>query len=202
VTRSGSRESTAHSPRLARHALLPVVLFSVLSLTACDYLRLFRPSVLRQLRPPMVRLVDFLPEVDQQNKAIVGRLVATGGLSEASSDARGVMHSAIRIRKDELIYEPSIVVMPNGGELDLTITNEDEAVHVLYLPSNGQRQVLVLLQHRAGTAQLRLDAPGLYTIACPVGNHAGRGELGLIIVRGDTPASGRLDRPAQPRPGR
>jgi PQQ system protein len=150
----------------------------------------------------MVRLVDFLPEVDQQNKAIVGRLVATGGLSEATSDHRGVMHSAIRIRKDELIYEPSVVVMPNGGELDLTITNEDEAVHVLYLPSNGQRQVLVLLQHRAGTARLRLDAPGLYTIACPVGNHAGRGELGLIIVRGETPASGRLDRPVQPRPGR
>src|SRR5438874_802799 len=61
---------------------------------------------------------------------------------------------------------------------------------------------LVLLQQKAGTARLRLDAPGLYTLACPVGNHAGRGELGVIIVRGDTPASARLDRPPQLRPGR
>ena len=173
-----------------------------LSLTSCDYVRLLRPSVLKQLRPPMVRLVDFLPELDEQNKAIVGRLFATGGLAEATTGADAVMRAAIRIRKDQLIYEPSIVVMPNGGELELTITNEDEAVHVIYLPSNGQRQVLVLLQQKAGTARLRLDAPGLYTLACPVGNHAGRGELGVIIVRGDTPASARLDRPPQPRPGR
>ena len=200
MNRVGGRHNMARWIPRAWHAL--PALCAAFLLDACDYLRLFRPSVLRQLRPPMVRLVDFLPEVDQQNKAIVGRLVATGGLSEATIDAHGLMHSTIRIRKDELIYEPSVVVMPNGGELELTITNEDEAVHVLYLPSNGQREVLVLLQQRAGRARLRLDAPGLYTIACPVGNHAGRGELGLIIVRGDTPSNARLDRPAQPRPGR
>ena len=200
MNRVGGRHHMARWIPRARHAL--PALCAAFLLGACDYLRLFRPSVLRQLRPPIVRLVDFLPEIDQQNKAIVGRLVATGGLSEATIDAHGLMHSTIRIRKDELIYEPSVVVMPNGGELELTITNEDEAVHVLYLPSNGQREVLVLLQQRAGRARLRLDAPGLYTIACPVGNHAGRGELGLIIVRGDTPSNARLDRPAQPRPGR
>ena len=200
MNRVGGHHNLARWIPRVRHAL--PALCAAFLLDACDYLRLFRPSVLRQLRPPMVRLVDFLPEVDQQNKASVGRLVATGGLSEATIDAHGLMHSTIRIRKDELIYEPSVVVMPNGGELELTITNEDEAVHVLYLPSNGQREVLVLLQQRAGRARLRLDAPGLYTIACPVGNHAGRGELGLIIVRGDTPSNARLDRPAQPRPGR
>lgn len=190
--------------RASTHRRSLVLLISLVApaLISCDYVRLFRPSVLKQLRPPMVRLVDFLPELDEQNKAVVGRLFATGGLSRATVAADGLMHSAIRIRKDQLIYEPSIVVMPNGGELALTITNEDEAVHVLYLPSNEQRQVLVLLPQKAGTARLRLDAPGLYTIACPVGNHAGRGELGVIVVRGDTPQSGRLDRPPQPRPGR
>lgn len=149
----------------------------------------------------MVRLVDYLPEIDAQNRAIVGRLFATGGLARASVAADGVMHAAIRIRQDQLVYEPSIIVMPRGGELELAVANEDEAVHVLYLPSNGQRQVLVLLQQRAGTARLRLNAPGLYTIACAVGNHAGRGELGLILVQGDTPADARLDRPRQRRPG-
>lgn len=183
-----------------RRSLVRVLSFVAPALISCDYVRLLRPSVLEQLRPPMVRLVNFLPELDEQNRATVGRLFATGGLSEATVGADGLMRSAIRIRKDQLIYEPSIVVMPNAGELELTVTNEDEAVHVLYLPSNAQRQVLVLLSQKAGTARLRLDAPGLYTIACPVGNHAGRGELGVIIVRGETPSSGRLERPPQPRP--
>ena len=66
-----------------------------LSLTSCDYVRLLRPSVLKQLRPPMVRLVDFLPELDEQNKAIVGRLFATGGLAEATTGADAVMRAAI-----------------------------------------------------------------------------------------------------------
>jgi PQQ system protein len=177
------------------------MVFLATMLSGCDYLRLLRPSVLKQLRPPLVRLVNFLPNVDEPNKAMLARLFATGGLAEAELGADGVMRSAIRIRQDQLVYEPSIVVMPRAGELELAVRNEDEAVHVLYLPSNGQRQVLVLPQHKGGTARIRLDQPGLYTVACPVSNHAGRGELGVIIVEGEVPAAARLDRPVQRRPG-
>ena len=185
------------SPRITRLALA-----GVLCLSGCDYVRLLRPSVLKQLNPPVARLVNYLPNVDEPNKAMLARLFATGGLSEARVGADGVMRSAMRIRLDELVYEPAIVVMPHAGEMELAVRNEDEAVHVLYLPSNGQRQVLVLPQHKGGTARIRLDEPGLYTIACVVSNHAGRGELGVIIVEGEAPTSARLDRPAQRRPGR
>jgi PQQ system protein len=192
-------------PRRSALAFPPAFLLALplaASLASCDYLRLLRPSVLKQLRPPLVRLVNYLPNVDEPNKALLARLFATGGLSEARAGADGVMRSSVRIRRDQLVYEPSIVVMPHAGELELAVRNEDEAVHVLYLPSNGQRQVLILPQHKGGTARLRLDEPGLYTIACPVSNHAGRGELGVIIVEGEVPAAARLDRPAQRRPGR
>jgi PQQ system protein len=179
--------------------LMPLL---TLSLSSCDYVRLLRPSVLKQLNRPVVRLVNYLPEVDQPNEAVLARLFATGGLAEARVGDDGVMRSAIRIREDQLIYEPAIIVMPRAGELELAVRNEDETVHLLYLPSNGQRQVLVLPQHRGGTARIRLDQPGLYTIACPVSNHAGRGELGIILVEGETPPEARLDRPQQRRPGR
>ena len=47
---------------------------------------------------------------------------------------------------------------------------------------------------------VRLDQPGLYSFGCPASNHAGRGMLGLAIVKGDVPAEARLDRPRMPRP--
>ena len=172
-----------------------------MALAACGPLRLLRPRVLEQLTPPVVELVSYLPNVDEPNKAVLARLFATGGLARATIEADGVMRSAIRIRLDQLIYEPSIIVMPRAGELELSVTNEDETVHLLFLPSNGERQVLVLPQHKGGTARVRLDQPGLYTFACPVSNHAGRGEFGVILVEGDTPPDAKLDRPPQRRPG-
>lgn len=174
----------------------------VATLSACGPLRLLRPRVLEQLTPPVVELVDYLPNVDEPNKAVLARLFATGGLTKARVHRDGVMRASMRIRRDQLIYEPSIIVMPRAGELEVALRNEDEAVHLIFLPSNGDRQVLVLRQHRGGTARIRLDQPGIYTFACPVGNHAGRGELGIILVEGETPSDARLERPRQRRPGR
>jgi hypothetical protein len=37
------------------------------ALSACDYASLLRPSVLEQLNPRVVRLVNDLPEVDDPN---------------------------------------------------------------------------------------------------------------------------------------
>jgi PQQ system protein len=100
------------------------------------------------------------------------------------------------------MWEPAIIVMPHSGELELDISNEDQNFHIAFLPSDGERQVMELPAHTRGRARVRLDEPGLYWFGCPVANHAGRGMLGLIIVRGNAPADARLDRPAQPRPGR
>ncbi len=181
-------------------AFVAIALACVSALVACGPLRLLRPRVLEQLTPPVVELVDYLPNVDRPNRAVLARLFATGGLTRARLGPDGVMRDSIRIRLDQLIYEPSIIVMPRAGELELSVTNEDETVHLLFLPSNGERQILLLPQHKGGTARVRLDQPGLYTFACPVSNHAGRGEFGVILVEGESPADARLDRPPQPRP--
>lgn len=57
----------------------------------------------------------------------------------------------------------------------------------------------IFLRARAG-GQLNLDQPGFYWFGCPVGSHVGRGMLGFIIVKGETPEAARLDRPPQQRP--
>ncbi len=59
---------------------------------------------------------------------------------------------------------------------------------------------MLLPIHTRGRARIRLDQPGLYWFGCPVANHAPRGMLGFVFVRGEQPDEAKLDRPRQPRP--
>jgi PQQ system protein len=169
-------------------------------LTGCAHLGLLRPNTLKQLNPRVVRLVNELPRVDHPNEDIVGRLFAHGGLAHAKRGKDGVMRAKVRVPPNQFIWEPAIVVMPRAGDLELEFQNEDQTLHMAFLPSNGERVLLQLPDHSGGTARVHLDEPGLYWFGCPVSNHAGRGMLGLILVRGEVPDEARLDRPKQERP--
>jgi PQQ system protein len=179
--------------RVGLLALLPL-------LSGCEYLRLLRPSVLKQLNPDVVRLVNTLPETDDPNQLIVARLFAHGGLSHAERGSDGVYRDEITVPENQLIWRPAIIRMPEAGELEIDFHNTDQSFHIAFMPSIPDRQVLELPMHTAGRVRLRLDQPGMYFFGCPVGNHAGRGMLGLIIVGGDVPEEAKLDRPRQRRP--
>ena len=182
-------------------AVAVVLVLGVLAAIFPDYFRLLRPSVLKQLDPQVVKLVNELPGVDKQNKEIIGRLFAHGGLAHAKEGADGVMRVDVRAPSGELIWTPAIVVMPRPGELEVELFNDDPYVHhAAIMPSNGDKQYINLPIHSKGTVTVHLDGPGYYWFGCPVGNHVGRGMLGLILVKGDVPGEGRLDRPKQPRP--
>jgi PQQ system protein len=184
-----------------RHARTVALAASLLlGLVACDYLRLLRPSVLKQLNPRVVRLVNELPATDDLNEAMIGRLFAHGGAADAVIGADGVMRATVRIPEGEYLWEPAVIILPRGGELELDFANDDRVFHSAFLPSNGGRLLLDIPVHVRGRARLRLDQPGYYFFGCPVMNHAGRGMLGLILVKGNAPADARLDRPPQRRP--
>lgn len=176
-----------------------ICLVSLLFLGGCNYARLLRPSVLKQLSPEMVNLLNELPNVDDPNKAIIARLFAHGGLSRADLGGDGVMRDKIAVPENEFIWRPAIVVMEKPGELDLQFSNNDQNFHIAFMPSVGDRQVLPLPMQKGGNVRVRLNQPGLYWFGCPVSNHAGRGMLGLIIVKGEVPAAAKLDRPKQKR---
>lgn len=170
-------------------------------LAGCDYVRLLRPSVLKQLNPPVVRLVNELPRVDNVNEGLIGGLFARGGLGHAKLGNDGVMRATVRIPSGEYLWEPAIIVMPRGGELELDIYNEDQySYHAAVLPNAGERHAITLPMNTRGKARIRLDEPGYYWFGCPVANHATRGMLGFIFVYGDAPEQAKLDRPAQRRP--
>ncbi len=164
-------------------------------------IRMLRPEVLHQLNGDVVRLVNFLPEVDGPNRAIVGRLFAHGGLGHAKLGRDGVYRLGVRVPSGQFMWRPAIIVMGHGGDLELEFRNLDAySHHQVILPNNGGRVFLDLPQYEKGMARIHLDDPGLYWFGCPVANHAGRGMLGLVIVEGHVPADAQLDRPKQPRP--
>jgi PQQ system protein len=183
-----------------RVSRVPLAVALALMLAGCEYVRLLRPSVLKQINPRTARLVNYLPRVDHVNEAIVGRLFAQGGLSRAEVGADGVMRDRIRVRKHAMIWEPAIIVLPRPGTVEIEVANEDAGAHIAYFPHDADDQVLVLPARTAGRVRLTLDAPGMYTFADAVSNNSGQGMLGIILVEGDVPASARLERPPQPRP--
>jgi PQQ system protein len=138
--------------------------------------------------------------LDTQNKAALGRVLNTGNIGEATERADGTMEATIRIRPDEICWDPSILVLPHGGDVELTLINDDLNTHCALLPSNGDRKFIWLVNHSRGRATLNLDGPGYYWYSSPTGNDEGRGLTGTIVVLGDVPPEARLDRPDQPRP--
>jgi PQQ system protein len=185
---------------MRRRAYRTIALLAMTLLVACQYVRLLRPSVLKQLNPDVVRLLNELPTVDNPNEAIVARLFAHGGLSHARRGNDGVYRDEIRVPKHQYIWRPAIIVMERGGELELDFANEDGAFHIALMPSNDNRRMVELPVHQRGRVRVRLDQPGYYWFGCPVSNHAGRGMLGLVLVKGEVPPEAKLDRPKMPRP--
>ena len=171
------------------------------TLAACEYLGLLRPNVLAQVDPEMAVIMNELPNLDEPNEALIGRLYATGGAMRASVGDDGIMRSRIRVPKDEYLWYPAILILPRGGTLEIDITNEDHRPHAMFAPSNGSRQLLQLPAQTRGIVRVTLDEPGMYWFGCPVANHATRGMLGFVFVEGEVPPGARLDRPRQPQPG-
>jgi PQQ system protein len=138
--------------------------------------------------------------LEKQNATTIGRLIGRGSVGQAEEGPDGKMTASIRIPEDELCFEPSVLVIPHGGILELELFNDDKNTHCAVLPSNGDTQFIWLVNHSRGTATLELDGPGYYWYSSTTGNDEGRGLTGAIVVSGEVPPEARLDRPPQPRP--
>jgi PQQ system protein len=146
------------------------------------------------------RAVAEPPGFDGPNEAALGRLPIRGRIGYAEEGPDGRLRARVRIPLDEMLWEPSVIVMPRAGDLDLELVNDDQNTHCALLPSNGDSQFIWLPNHSRGTASLNLDGPGSYWFSSIIGNDEGQGLVGSIVVLGDAPPEARLDRPAQPRP--
>lgn len=87
---------------------------------------------------------DLLSELglDAQNSASIGRVLATGSVDKATERRDGTMEATIRIKEDEIAWDPAILVLPHGGDLELTIINDDKNTHCCLLPSKDRKSVV------------------------------------------------------------
>ena len=138
--------------------------------------------------------------LDRQNSASIGRLLASGTIAHAEEGSDGIMRATIRIPVDELTFDPSVLIMPRGGDLEIEFLNDDTNTHCALVPNNGDEMWQWLTPYSRGVVKVNLDGPGQYWYSSNVGNDEGRGMFAAIVVLGDVPEEARLDRPAQPRP--
>ncbi len=135
-----------------------------------------------------------------QNRIGLGKLLGSGTVGQAEEGPDGKMTATVRIPEDELSYEPETLILPHGGDLELTLINDDKNTHCAVLPNNGDPKLIWLVNHSKGTASLTLDGPGTYYYGSTTGNDEGRGLTGAIVIAGEVPDEAKEDRPPQPRP--
>jgi len=138
--------------------------------------------------------------LDAQNRTALGRAFGSGNIGYAEEGSDGKMTATVRIPEDALCWDPGTLILPHGGDFELTLINDDKNTHCAVLPNNGDPKFIWLVNHAKGTADLNLDGPGTYYFASTTGNDEGRGLTGAIIVSGEVPDEAKLDRPPQPRP--
>ena len=149
----------------------------------------------------MLPLVRAMLGTRRPNRMIPGQLFANGGGAEARTGSDGVARVNVERRARETVLHPAVILMRHPGELEITFTNDDPQAHLLLVAqSDGGEQVLDLPPMEGGKAHLHYGTPGLYLLADAVGNQMGQGTMGFVMVQGETPAGGRLDRPPQRRP--
>lgn len=56
--------------------------------------------------------------------------------------------------KNQYIWEPSVIVMKHGGELELTFFNDDQKFHMAFLSSDGEREVLEIPVATASSSKI------------------------------------------------
>ena len=109
-------------------------------------------------------VLDQLAALGKQNGATIGRILANGNLGMAEEGPDGKMHATIRINEDELVYDPTVLVLPHGGELEIEFFNDDKNTHCAVLPSNGDTKFLVAGQPFPRNRQHHPGRPGLLLV--------------------------------------
>ena len=105
---------------------------------------------------PSAQLADGLA---RQNSTGLGRLLGSGGVGTAEEGPDGKMTATIRIPEDELCFEPGTLILPHGGDVELTLINDDKNTHCAVLPNNGI-QVHLVGEPRQGDSPAQPGRPG------------------------------------------
>lgn len=145
--------------------------------------------------------MEAMVRTGEPNEMTLGQMFAVGGAGKADSGSDGVARITVEHHAEETLLKPALIMMDSAGELEITFKNFNPQSHLmLVVPSDGGKIALDLPPLHEGRARVHLGTPGMYMYADAMGDHMGRGMMGMILVEGEVPAEAKLDRPPQPRP--
>ena len=154
--------------------------------TYAPFLRGGRPGHSYSAAVSPIPLSRHLHDIKGPTEDVLARLHASGGPAAAKIGKDGIMRVRVRVPRGQYVWEPSVIVMPKTGALEISFTNDDRAHHVVLVSTEAdRRQLLDLPSESQGRLTVSFDRPGRYWFGCPVSNHAGRGMLGLVLVEGE-----------------
>jgi len=140
-----------------------------------------------------VRLMEAMLGSNEPNEKTLGQMIAVGGGSVARIT---VEHNA-----EETVLSSAVIMVGRAGEFEIALKNLNPQNHLMLVaPSDGGKIALDLPPLYQGRTRLHLGTPGMYMFADAMGDHMGRGMMGMILVEGEVPAEAKLDGPKQPRP--
>jgi PQQ system protein len=149
----------------------------------------------------MMRLMKTMLGTSEPNEKILGQLFAVGGGGKARFGADGVARVSVEHRPMETVLHPAVINMDRPGDLEFTVHNNNPQAHLMIVvQSDGGMKAIDLPPLTSGRARVHFGTPGMYLFMDAIGNHMGRGMMGMIVVEGEVPREAKLDRPPQPRP--
>jgi PQQ system protein len=149
----------------------------------------------------MMRLGQGMLVTNEPNEKVLAQMFATGGGGKAEKGSDGVMRIVVEHHPMETVFRPAVILLDHPGELEIDFVNRNPQSHLLpVVPSDGNLMALDLPALATGRTRVRLSSPGLYMFGDAMGDHMGRGMMGMIVVGGEVPSHAKLDRPPQPRP--
>ena len=117
------------------------------------------------MSPPVDSSIE--QELDKQNGVTLGRVLGRGSVGQAEEGSGGKMRATVRIPPDELVFEPRVLVLPHGGDLELEIVNDDNNSHCAILPSNGDSKFIWLVNFSTRNGESQPRRPGLLLVRLP-----------------------------------
>ncbi|MEX2494784.1 MAG: MSMEG_3727 family PQQ-associated protein [Woeseia sp.] len=149
----------------------------------------------------MARLMEGMVQTNEPNERMLGQLFAVGGGGKADIGDDGIARIAVEHHPEETVWRPAVILMDRPGDLEILFRNRNPQNHLMIVASSdGGMRALDLPPLQTGRARVHFGTPGMYMFADAMGNHMGRGMMGMVVVGGEVPDEARLDRPPQPRP--
>jgi len=108
-----------------------------------------------------------------------------GGGQTTRTEASGPVVATVDLTEVDFRIRPADPEVEEPGVVEFVVKNDGQTDHALEVEGpQGEAETKTIKPGQSATLKVDLDAPGSYTMYCPIGNHREMGMEGQVIVAG------------------